>query len=901
MAKTKKIGKKHRFNPTLFNYTSEQLKNALEAVKNGMPVLAASKTFKVPRSTLRYKVSGDRPESFGKVGPNCVLGDDVEKLLCDWMKASCAKGFPVTRDGLCYSVQKIANEVKLKTPFTNNRPGRKWFESFMSRHPELSVKKSEYISKARAAVTAEKIRKWFQNTLDDLRNEATVLEDPKRIWNMDETAFYLNPSGGCVIAEKGKHVYATSMNSDKENVTTLITVNAVGDYAPPLTLYKFERIPATYFKSAPLHWGIGKSKNGWMTAETFYDYMVNIFHPFLIEQKYTLPVIMFLDGHSSHLSLHLSKFCRDNGIVVVCLYPNTTHILQPLDVAVFFPLKCHWKKELRTWRLEHDGREIRKQDVPNLLNSILTKISFKTTIINGFRKCGLYPYEPNNVDYSKCVNRSSTIPVQLHEDQTVNLDTVNIDYLNFKKECLSYIETKIEPEVLSDFIEKHQQKKETDIKEAQMLFDVWESIKCDVDSNEDKEVSDDTPDFREDIIEFPFPEFNHVTAEKSSSRDINSTDDFSWICKTIDKEAIKFFEEKNAIKEFDTNLEILDVSNDQTLNILIKQIDDANDKNNLIEVKTQDQAFNKPENKTKPIISDNDTSEIEKPKQSDTNMNIDLKNSNNIVIKATNESNCDSTESEIFTNKTGKQNMGCEYKINEEMNKENMDIETQKINILSNILLIPEPKINQVAKKRIYTSSVLTSAKWIEMEEKKERVKLDALKKKEENKKKRAENKQKRIEQQQNKKKKHHTESKEIKENEEQDKTYKESDTNHSSPSPIIISNVQEKLIKEKAEVQEEQEKDIVQLTFEDQKNLEKNTHVIVNYENNFYPGVITKISDDGYFISTMTKALNHWKWPEKIDEICYKNDEIVKIISAPQKINSRGVFSVPEMVEFIA
>ncbi|KAJ8911924.1 hypothetical protein NQ315_016265, partial [Exocentrus adspersus] len=98
MAKTKKIDKKHRFNRTLFNYTAEQLKNALAAVKNGMPVLTASKTFKVPRSTLRYKVSGDRLESFGKVGPNCILGDDVEKLLCDWMKASCAKGFPVTKD-----------------------------------------------------------------------------------------------------------------------------------------------------------------------------------------------------------------------------------------------------------------------------------------------------------------------------------------------------------------------------------------------------------------------------------------------------------------------------------------------------------------------------------------------------------------------------------------------------------------------------------------------------------------------------------------------------------------------------------------------------------------------------------------------------------------------------------
>ncbi|CAH0549747.1 unnamed protein product [Brassicogethes aeneus] len=184
-------------------------------------------------------------------------------------------------------------------------------------------------------------------------------------------------------------------------------------------------------------------------------------------------------------------------------------------------------------------------------------------------------------------------------------------------------------------------------------------------------------------------------------------------------------------------------------------------------------------------------SEIEKPKQTDIDINIDLKK--NIVIKATNESNCDNIESKISTNKTDEQNLGCEHKINEERNKENMDLNTQKINILSNILVIPEQKINPVAKKRTYTSSVLTSASWIEMEEKKELIKLDALKKKEENKKKRDENKQKRIEQQQNKKKKHHTESKEIKNIEEQDKIYKESETNHSSTSPII-SNICDEL-----------------------------------------------------------------------------------------------------------
>ncbi|KAG5864866.1 hypothetical protein JTB14_010231 [Gonioctena quinquepunctata] len=30
-------------------------------------------------------------------------------------------------------------------------------------------------------------------------------------------------------------------------------------------------------------------------------------------------------------------------------------------------------------------------------------MDMKTAIINGFRKCGLYPFNPDAVDYSKCV------------------------------------------------------------------------------------------------------------------------------------------------------------------------------------------------------------------------------------------------------------------------------------------------------------------------------------------------------------------------------------------------------------------------------------------------------------------------------------------------------------------
>ncbi|KAJ8964757.1 hypothetical protein NQ314_004648 [Rhamnusium bicolor] len=138
-----------------------------------------------------HKLSGESPETTGKVGPECVLGNQVEKELTEWIKNLSKMGFPINKEGLTFSVKQIVSK-----------------------------------------------------TLELLGEESCVLEDPKRVWNLDEIALYLNPAGNTVIAEKGNHCYGPSANSDKENITRLICVNANGEFAPPLTLYKFDTVPS---------------------------------------------------------------------------------------------------------------------------------------------------------------------------------------------------------------------------------------------------------------------------------------------------------------------------------------------------------------------------------------------------------------------------------------------------------------------------------------------------------------------------------------------------------------------------------------------------------------------------------------------------------------------------------
>lgn len=95
--------------------------------------------------------------------------------------------------------------------------------------------------------------------------------------------------------------------------------------------------------------------------------VTNVFHPWLIAEKVTFPVLMFIDGHTSHMSKYLSDYCSENQIEVVALYPNSTHLLQPLDVAVFKPLKAVWKKTVNQWRFSNDGRRMRRDEFAPML------------------------------------------------------------------------------------------------------------------------------------------------------------------------------------------------------------------------------------------------------------------------------------------------------------------------------------------------------------------------------------------------------------------------------------------------------------------------------------------------------------------------------------------------------
>ena len=93
-----------------------------------------------------------------------------------------------------------------------------------------------------------------------------------------------------------------------------------------------------------------------MTTLTFLDYISLVFNPWLSENHVQRPVVELADGHKSHLSPETVEFCASYGIIFVALYPNSTHMIQLLDVSVFKSLKGLWEKAKRTWKAFNSDR-----------------------------------------------------------------------------------------------------------------------------------------------------------------------------------------------------------------------------------------------------------------------------------------------------------------------------------------------------------------------------------------------------------------------------------------------------------------------------------------------------------------------------------------------------------------
>lgn len=79
------------------------------------------------------------------------------------------------------------------------------------------------------------------------------------------------------------------------------------------------------------------SAKKWTDNELGLSWLTRIFNPSTynrLENKKDYRLLIF-DGRASYITNAVIKYCNANRIIMLCLPPHTTYLLQPLDVCLF--------------------------------------------------------------------------------------------------------------------------------------------------------------------------------------------------------------------------------------------------------------------------------------------------------------------------------------------------------------------------------------------------------------------------------------------------------------------------------------------------------------------------------------------------------------------------------------
>jgi len=68
--------------------------------------------------------------------------------------------------------------------------------------------------------------------------------------------------------------------------------------------------------------------------------------------------------------------------------------MQPLDTAVYGPLKTHWQDACHDYLQKNPGRVITKYVFNEMFSKAWLKAISPESTISGFRVCGIYAFNP---------------------------------------------------------------------------------------------------------------------------------------------------------------------------------------------------------------------------------------------------------------------------------------------------------------------------------------------------------------------------------------------------------------------------------------------------------------------------------------------------------------------------
>lgn len=315
----------------------------------------------------------------------CSPFSEVNKLLYEWYLLATRKN--VYPDGplLRQKAMTIADQIGVADFKASNG----WIEKWKARY---NVKKM-IISGESGDVSSATVESWKERLPEILHGYV-----PAQVWNMDETGCFWKSLPTTGFAEKGKA--CKGGKASKVRVTIAFFVNALGEKEKPVVIGNSEKprcFKGVNISQLPVHYY--HQPKAWMSGHIMHEVLQKLNRKLISQDR---RICLLMDNAGCHPDDICGKFTH---IKVVFLPPNTTSVIQPLDLGIIKNFKVYYRKLL----LQHivakidDNSSLTAAEIVKsvtLLHAIrwvyqAWEMVQSTTIKKCFRKAGIL-----NTDFS---------------------------------------------------------------------------------------------------------------------------------------------------------------------------------------------------------------------------------------------------------------------------------------------------------------------------------------------------------------------------------------------------------------------------------------------------------------------------------------------------------------------
>jgi hypothetical protein len=230
---------------------TNKIKECLQyMIDNHTSLLAAATHFNLPETTVRrhYKASLEE-KGVARAGRPPCIPIDTQAELAVIAKTAAAHGFGLAKEELKGLLGGYVQEnwdadtnlgmyLRQNCQFNNKIPSDDWLSTFMINH-HLSLQKPSPLQRCRKETAADPFIVYqFYDLLGQQLTTLNLHNSPGSIFNLDESAFFVDPKGGKVVAEVGAKSQRVVSGCGRTCFTAMACVSANGRALPPLIVFE---------------------------------------------------------------------------------------------------------------------------------------------------------------------------------------------------------------------------------------------------------------------------------------------------------------------------------------------------------------------------------------------------------------------------------------------------------------------------------------------------------------------------------------------------------------------------------------------------------------------------------------------------------------------------------------